>query len=91
VPRAPRGAIPGPRHPTTPQDLHRRVEPPDGDAHAQSEPTTERGPHPLPGEEDNPARAWGRAQAAAAPRWSAAKRQRMAHSFGVTLPEDPPR
>jgi hypothetical protein len=88
----PRGAIPAPRQPAIPQGTHhRRVDAPDGDSHVHREPTgAQRGPHSLPGEDDA-ARAWGRAQAAAAPRWSVAKRARMARSFGVTLPEDTPR
>jgi hypothetical protein len=88
----PHGAIPAPRHPPTPPDTHHpRPDVPEEGGHAQREPTgAQRGPHPHPGEDDA-ARAWGQAQAAAAPRWSAAKRARMARSLGLTLPEDTPR
>jgi hypothetical protein len=85
------GAIPTPRHPPTPQDTHHRRDASDSDAHVHREPTgAQRGPRHLLSEADDAARAWGRAQAAAAPRWSAPKRARMARSFGLTLPEDTP-
>jgi hypothetical protein len=91
VPDLPPGPIPTPRHPPTPKGIYHRRDPSDSDAHTHREPTgTQRGPHPLPSEADDTARAWGRAQAAAAPRWSATKRARMARSFGLTLPEDTP-
>jgi hypothetical protein len=86
APSPPPGAIPAPRHPRTPPEHPTAADP---DAAAQREPTTG---HPCPAEEDedNAARAWGQVQAAAAPRWSAAKRARMARSFGLTLPDDSP-
>jgi hypothetical protein len=92
VPGAPTlGAIPSPRHPPTPQGTHHRRDASNADAPVHRELTgAQCEPHSLPGEDDT-ARAWGRAQAAAAPRWSAAKRARMARSFGLTLPEDTPR
>jgi hypothetical protein len=87
VPGLPPGTIPTPRHPPTPQGPH-RGNASDSDARTQREPTgAPRGPRPLLSEADDTARAWGQAQAAAAPRWSAAKRARMARSFGLTLPE----
>ena len=93
MPDPPPGAIPPPRHPSTPQGSHHRRDARDGDAHTQRASTTnaQRRPHPHPSnDEETAARAWGRAQAAAAPGWSAAKRARMARAFGLTLPEDNP-